>query len=86
MKPLSVRYGLGMSDHDGEGRLITVEFENFYLLSGYVPNSGDGLRRLLIIFAFRRGRISDDFCRLSISLKYFPQSTPPLLWISGTLT
>ncbi|CAA2984191.1 DNA-(apurinic or apyrimidinic site) lyase, chloroplastic isoform X1 [Olea europaea subsp. europaea] len=46
MKPLSVRYGLGISDHDSEGCLVTVEFENFYLLSGYVPNSGDGLRRL----------------------------------------
>ncbi|KAK4484065.1 hypothetical protein RD792_011284 [Penstemon davidsonii] len=46
IKPLSVRYGLGISDHDTEGRLLTVEFDNFYLLSGYVPNSGDGLRRL----------------------------------------
>ncbi|CAI9779505.1 unnamed protein product [Fraxinus pennsylvanica] len=46
MKPLSVRYGLGISDHDSEGRLVTVEFDNFYLLSSYVPNSGDGLRRL----------------------------------------
>ncbi|KAK6127303.1 hypothetical protein DH2020_038966 [Rehmannia glutinosa] len=46
IKPLSVRYGLGIADHDGEGRLVTVEFDNFYLLSGYVPNSGDGLRRL----------------------------------------
>ncbi|KAK4484071.1 hypothetical protein RD792_011290, partial [Penstemon davidsonii] len=47
IKPLSVRYGLGISDHDTEGRLVTVEFDNFYLLSGYVPNSGDGLRRLV---------------------------------------
>ncbi|XP_071911600.1 DNA-(apurinic or apyrimidinic site) endonuclease, chloroplastic isoform X1 [Coffea arabica] len=46
MKPLSVRYGLGISDHDTEGRLVTAEFDNFYLLSGYVPNSGDGLKRL----------------------------------------
>ncbi|KAL2535022.1 DNA-(apurinic or apyrimidinic site) lyase [Abeliophyllum distichum] len=46
IKPLSVRYGLGISDHDSEGRLVTVEFDNFYLLTGYVPNSGDGLRRL----------------------------------------
>ncbi|GAV89727.1 Exo_endo_phos domain-containing protein [Cephalotus follicularis] len=46
MKPLSVRYGLGISDHDSEGRLVTAEFDSFYLLSGYVPNSGDGLRRL----------------------------------------
>nr|XP_009784796.1 PREDICTED: apurinic endonuclease-redox protein isoform X1 [Nicotiana sylvestris] len=46
IKPLSVRYGLGIPDHDTEGRLVTVEFDNFYLLCGYVPNSGDGLRRL----------------------------------------
>lgn len=46
IKPLSVRYGLGIADHDGEGRLITVEFDTFYLLSAYVPNSGDGLKRL----------------------------------------
>lgn len=46
VKPLSVRYGLGIRDHDGEGRLVTVEFDKFYLLSAYVPNSGDGLKRL----------------------------------------
>lgn len=46
VEPLSVRYGLGIPDHDTEGRLVTVEFDNFYLLSGYVPNSGDGLKRL----------------------------------------
>ncbi|KAL6336954.1 hypothetical protein AAG906_036268 [Vitis piasezkii] len=46
IKPLSVRYGLGISDHDSEGRLLTAEFESFYLLGGYVPNSGDGLKRL----------------------------------------
>ncbi|XP_042002696.1 DNA-(apurinic or apyrimidinic site) endonuclease, chloroplastic-like isoform X2 [Salvia splendens] len=46
IKPLSVRYGLGISDHDSEGRLVTLEFDNFYLLSCYVPNSGDGLKRL----------------------------------------
>lgn len=44
--PLSVRYGLGISDHDSEGRLVTAEFDTFYLISGYVPNSGDGLKRL----------------------------------------
>ncbi|KAJ8449811.1 hypothetical protein Cgig2_001467 [Carnegiea gigantea] len=46
IKPLSVRYGLGISDHDTEGRLVTAEFDSFYLLCAYVPNSGDGLRRL----------------------------------------
>ena len=47
IKPLSVRYGLGISDHDSEGRLVTAEFDSFYLLNGYVPNSGDGLKRLV---------------------------------------
>ncbi|KAK4272487.1 hypothetical protein QN277_021041 [Acacia crassicarpa] len=46
IKPLSVRYGLGIPDHDGEGRIVTAEFDSFYLISGYVPNSGDGLKRL----------------------------------------
>ncbi|PQQ13012.1 DNA-(apurinic or apyrimidinic site) lyase chloroplastic isoform X3 [Prunus yedoensis var. nudiflora] len=46
IKPLSVRYGIGISDHDSEGRIVTVEFDSFFLITGYVPNSGDGLRRL----------------------------------------
>ncbi|XP_038721818.1 DNA-(apurinic or apyrimidinic site) endonuclease, chloroplastic-like isoform X2 [Tripterygium wilfordii] len=46
VKPLSVTYGLGMPDHDSEGRLVTAEFDSFFLLCAYVPNSGDGLRRL----------------------------------------
>lgn len=46
IKPLSVQYGLGISDHDTEGRVVTAEFDSFYLLCVYVPNSGDGLRRL----------------------------------------
>ena len=44
--PLSVRYGLGMEEHDQEGRVITLEYENFFLVCVYVPNSQDGLRRL----------------------------------------
>lgn len=43
---LSVSYGLGIDEHDHEGRVITVEFEDFYLVNVYVPNSQDGLRRL----------------------------------------
>uniref|UniRef100_A0A0D9V6T5 DNA-(apurinic or apyrimidinic site) endonuclease n=1 Tax=Leersia perrieri TaxID=77586 RepID=A0A0D9V6T5_9ORYZ len=46
VKPLSIKYGLGVPDHDTEGRVVTVEFDGFYLLTAYVPNSGDGLRRL----------------------------------------
>lgn len=43
---LSVNYGLGIDEHDHEGRVVTVEFEDFYLVNVYVPNSQDGLRRL----------------------------------------
>ncbi|KAL3694527.1 hypothetical protein R1sor_008178 [Riccia sorocarpa] len=46
VKPLSVSYGMGISDHDNEGRLITAEFDKFYLVNGYIPNSGDKLVKL----------------------------------------
>lgn len=45
-EPLSVTYGLGIEEHDQEGRLITLEFEDFYLVNVYTPNSKDGLARL----------------------------------------
>ncbi|MBR4023864.1 MAG: exodeoxyribonuclease III [Firmicutes bacterium] len=45
-EPLSVRYGIGIDEHDHEGRVITLEFEDFYLITVYVPNSQDELRRL----------------------------------------
>ena len=44
--PLSVSYGIGIAEHDREGRVITLEMEDFYLVNVYVPNSQDGLRRL----------------------------------------
>jgi len=44
--PLSVSYGISVDEHDHEGRVITIEFEDFYLVNVYVPNSQDGLRRL----------------------------------------
>lgn len=44
--PLSVSYGLGIDAHDHEGRVITLEFDSFYLVDVYTPNSQDGLRRL----------------------------------------
>jgi len=46
VKPLSVKYGMGIAEHDKEGRLITAEFEKFYLLTSYVPNSGKKLVNL----------------------------------------
>ena len=44
--PLSVSYGLGIPEHDTEGRVITLEMPDFYLVNVYTPNSQDGLRRL----------------------------------------
>ena len=46
IKPLNVSYGLGIEEHDHEGRVITLEFEDFFLVCVYTPNSQDGLRRL----------------------------------------
>lgn len=44
--PLSASYNLGIPEHDSEGRVITLEYEDFYLVCVYTPNSQDGLRRL----------------------------------------
>lgn len=46
LEPLGVRYGIGKEEHDQEGRVITLEYEKFFLVCVYVPNSQDGLRRL----------------------------------------
>ena len=45
-EPLHVSYGLGIEEHDHEGRVITCEYEDFYLVCVYTPNSKDGLLRL----------------------------------------
>ena len=45
-EPLSVSYGLGIEEHDKEGRVITLEFEKFYMVTVYTPNSKDELLRL----------------------------------------
>ena len=45
-QPLSVAYGLGIDEHDHEGRVLTLEFESFYLVNVYVPNSQNELARL----------------------------------------
>ncbi len=62
-EPLSVTYGLGIDEHDREGRVITLEFENYYFVTVYTPNSKQELERLDY-----RMRWEDDFreylCRL----------------------
>jgi len=55
-KPLSVRYGIGVEEHDHEGRVITAEFENYQVLTCYTPNSQNELKRLDY-----RMRWEDDF-------------------------
>lgn len=45
-EPLSVSCGIGIPEHDTEGRVITLEYENYYFITVYVPNSRDGLVRL----------------------------------------
>ncbi len=46
VKPLNVTYGIGVPEHDKEGRIITLEFDNFYLVNCYTPNSKRELERL----------------------------------------
>ena len=57
VSPLSVSYGMGIDEHDREGRMITLEFDGFYLVNVYVPNSQRDLLRLDY-----RMRWQDDFC------------------------
>lgn len=61
--PLSVTYGIGIDEHDHEGRVITLETANFYLVTVYTPNSQDGLRRLDY-----RMKWEDDFRAYLLSL------------------
>ena len=61
--PLSVTYGIGIDEHDHEGRVITLETEHFYLVNVYVPNAQDGLRRLDY-----RMKWEDDFRAYLLSL------------------
>ncbi len=55
-KPLATTMGIGIDEHDHEGRVITLEYEDFFLVTVYVPNSQDGLKRLDY-----RMRWEDDF-------------------------
>lgn len=57
-EPLAVTYGMGIDEHDHEGRVITLEMDDFFLVCVYTPNSQDGLRRLDY-----RMRWEDDFRR-----------------------
>ena len=62
-EPISVTYGIGIEEHDHEGRVITLEYENFYFVSVYVPNSRQELERLDY-----RMKWEDDFLKYIDSL------------------
>lgn len=62
-KPLNVAYGLGIDEHDHEGRVITLEMDKFYLVTVYTPNSQDELKRLDY-----RMKWEDDFRAYLLSL------------------
>ncbi len=61
--PLNVTYGIGIDEHDHEGRVITLEYDQFFLVCCYTPNSQDGLRRLDY-----RMQWEDDFRRYLLGL------------------
>lgn len=65
VKPLAVKYDIGISKHDGEGRVITAEFKDFILVSTYVPNSGQDLKRL----KYRVGEWDQDFQEYLVKIK-----------------
>lgn len=72
-KPISIKNGIGIDKHDEEGRVITLEFENFYLISTYIPNAGEGLKRL----EYRIEEWDKDFQSFVVDLK----NKKHILWI-----
>ena len=62
-RPLGVAYGLGIEEHDHEGRVITLEYERFFVVTVYTPNAQDGLKRLDYRMAWDDA-FRDYVCRL----------------------
>lgn len=63
MHPLNVTYGIGVDEHDHEGRVITLEFPKFYLVTVYTPNSQRELTRLAYRMTWEDA-FADYLCRL----------------------
>jgi len=63
VKPLSVTYDMGIDEHDQEGRVIAAEYADYYLVTVYVPNAGEGLKRLDY-----RARWDEDFRKYLVGL------------------
>jgi exodeoxyribonuclease-3 len=64
VEPLNVTFDMNIEEHDQEGRVITAEFPEFYLVTVYVPNSGEGLKRLDY-----REKWNEDFTNYLVGLK-----------------
>jgi exodeoxyribonuclease-3 len=62
-EPLSVKYGMDVDEHNHEGRLITLEYDNFYFICGYVPNAQNELKRIDY-----RMKWEDDFRAYALEL------------------
>jgi exodeoxyribonuclease III len=62
-QPLSIAFDMNIEEHDQEGRVIAAEYEQFYLVTVYVPNSGDGLKRIDY-----RERWDEDFRKYILNL------------------
>ena len=70
-EPLSVKYGIGIDEHDHEGRVITAEFDTYYVVTCYTPNSQNELKRLVY-----RMKWEDDFLNY---LKELEKTKPVIL-------
>jgi exodeoxyribonuclease-3 len=64
IKPVNIRYGIGIDEHDHEGRVITLEFNEYYVVTVYTPNSQRGLARLDY-----RMRWEEDFLKYLVGLE-----------------
>ena len=71
-KPISVSYGIGIEEHDNEGRVVCLQYNDFYLVNVYVPNSGNALLRLSY-----RMKWDKDFCTYLQKL----EKLKPLLFV-----
>lgn len=70
-EPMSVKYGIGIEEHDHEGRVITLEFEDFFFITIYTPNSQEALKRLDY-----RMKWEDDFLKYITNL----ENTKPVIY------
>lgn len=64
IKPSHLEYGIGIEEHDQEGRVVTAEFDDFYLMTAYIPNSGNAMVRLEY-----RQKWDQDFLNYLVSLQ-----------------